>query len=111
MVPLLGSSKSSSARCNKAKIPRENHDREGGYALFIACRICLLLICGVSDDLKAKGGKEANYRPQSPSRLALSLAFAPRERVSADHGLSYEYVSHYHDPTDESPQGEHSIGA
>lgn len=107
MVPLLGSSKSSSARCNKAKIPRENHDRESGYELFIACRIC------VSDDLKAKGGKEANYKAASakpPISLA-NVVFAPRERVSADHGLSYEYVSPHHDPTDESPQGEHSIGA
>jgi hypothetical protein len=103
VVPLLGSPKSSSARCNKAKIPHENHDREGGYELFIACRICSLLICGVSDDLKAKGGKKPITGRKRQARLALSLAFAARERVSADHGLSYEYVSHYHDPTDESP--------
>ena len=111
MVPLLGSSKSSSARCNKAKIPRENHNRERRNELFIACRICLLLICGASDDLKAKGGKKPITGRKRQARLALSLAFAARERVSADHGLSYEYVSHCHDPIDESPQGEHSIGS
>jgi hypothetical protein len=48
VVALFGSSKSSSARCNKAKTTRETHDKEGGYELFIACRICLLLICSVS---------------------------------------------------------------
>jgi len=88
---------------------------KGGTSFFIACRICLLLICGVSDDLKAKGGKEANYRPQAPSRLALF----PWQMWPLLHGNASPLTTVsptnksplHHELTDESPQGEHSIGA
>ena len=46
-------------------------------------------------------GKFKNADPQAIDLLEKMLVFDPRKRVSAIQGLEHEYLSPYHDPTDE----------